>query len=475
MGKTRLSVFNSHTSTFLSVVLVSVLLISVYMMIAPEPGVPYNFDPFPKEAPVDLPDPSRHTDTCWNKLTPCDEEGMCSACSLGEYKCLHVTKEEGEKKRYHFNGINVPEGKWCVPKDDNPNPTCNEHTGRWLWVFDEEYCAKVNNGKSQCWKCECLYPSIYSDPENGCNTKQVCQNTSIRTKDKRQPSNSLQGSEFGMDKYAGKTWDPTKADDSGILSYSPYDKDSAGNPLFKCQCDSNAGNQYFTRLDNDPYKCHLEPCYGYFGNQERGLNANGVCECGTNTALSPSGKWKNTCVLISGSCGNYGYDKSSGVCTCGGGPWWPTECKSSLTGVKMERDDLKECLEPENALGSECRNPCEEQVCEHNTVCTSIDAWTSKCDCNTGDPAPHPWQWSGKTCANRCLKDGTIIKKRNGFNMNWCYRCSCCCSEDWHRTRNVLSSWYKEVCKTGSRPDPQGSGPCGYKCGPSEIHGKGSC
>jgi len=146
MAKT-FNLLNGHSFVFIATVIVSLLLIIAYMVIAPEPNMPYNFNPFPATAPVDLPDPSRHTDTCWDKLTPCDAEGMCSSCSLDEYKCQTVTKSQADKKHFHFNGINVPEGKWCVPKDDNPNPVCNEHTGRWTCLFVKEYCSLINNGK----------------------------------------------------------------------------------------------------------------------------------------------------------------------------------------------------------------------------------------------------------------------------------------------------------------------------------------
>lgn len=478
------NLLNGHSFVFIVVVVVSLIVISLYMIIAPEPNVPYNFDPFPKTAPVDLPDPAHHTDTCWNKLTPCDDEGMCSACSRSEYKCLSVSKKDGEKKRYHFNGINVPEGKWCVPKDDNPNPVCNEHTGRWTWVFDQEYCAEINNGKSQCWKCECLYPSMYSDPSTGCITKQVCQNRSIRTVDKNQPHNLLQGTEYGEAKYKGKTWDPISGTDSGILSISPYAKDEAGNALFACQCDSDAGDQFFTKLPNDPYTCHLAPCFGYFGNQETGLNSDGVCECGTNTALSPGGQWKNTCVGISGSCGKFGYNHDAKICTCGGsGPWWPTECKSKYTGVKMDRDDLKECSEPQNALGSECRNPCEEKEnkCFHGAPCDSEGPWKSFCDCSaTTEAPPAPFQWAGVQCDQECVKNGTRIAQRSGFEKTWCYKDGCCCSDSTERKHNFINSWYTVDCTSSDPPAPgkHSVGACGKMCcvtDPVMRHDKDSC
>jgi len=281
-----------------------------------------------------------------------------------------------------------------------------------------------------------MYPSAFSDPETGCVTQQICQNRSMSAREKTQKENKLQATIFAPAKFKNKTWDPLSGEDTDILEFSPYAKDEDGNPLFACKCDSEVGDQYYTRLADDPYNCHLSPCFGYFGNKEEGMNGDGKCECGTNTALSPDGKWKNTCVSITDSCGHFSYDKDSSKCTCAY-PSWESPCKSQL--VNVGREDLKDCSSPINALGTECRNPCESKGCEHKTTCESISAWEAKCDCATASPAaPAPWQYIGPTCGSRCVKNGTTIKTKDLDKAQWFFRCITCCSEDPHRTHNVF-------------------------------------
>ena len=228
-----ISLLNTHVFVFISVIIITVIIISIYNMIAPESSMPFNFDPFPKQTPSRLPDPSHQTDTCWDRLTPCDSSGECSSCSESEYKCVSVSKGEADRKFYHFNGINVPTGKWCLPKDNNPNPICNSYTGRWIWSFDPAYCASIGAKGQQCWKCECLYPSLFSGADGGCNTSTACQNDSIMNKSavSKQPDNKLIGTSIAKSSLQGCTWDPTnaKANPEGkcedIYNYTPFDKD----------------------------------------------------------------------------------------------------------------------------------------------------------------------------------------------------------------------------------------------------------
>lgn len=505
MGKINL--FNNHVFVFIAVLIITLLLVCFYNVILPEESVPFNFNPFPKQTPSKLPDPMRNTDSCWNKLTPCSSANDCSACSLGEYHCVAVTKEQAKNNYYHYNGINVPEGSWCLPKDNNPNPVCNMTTGRWVWSFDPAYCASIGSNSSQCWKCECLYPTLFSGAEEGCTTNTTCQNDSLMVKSLKQPGNKLVANSNAKASLQGCVWDPTtKTPDEkcqGLYDYTPYDKDKSGNPWFSCSCQDNSSSQYFTTLPGDPQTCHLEPCYKYLGNTQKGFSCSNdgqscSCNCNnTNFAKSPGGKFAGTCVLIAGACGHYGWDADRGECACGNGPAWPRKCKSPTTGVNMEQKELPECSLPENALGSECYNPCEARKCNHNAPCIScgvdsvkggveecrMDGETgnvlsdptkvhSVCDCSLADAPPprpdgqtsHYGGYYGASCNLACLKDGTRLDSHvMGAFSPGSKSCSCCCSS---RSKDEENFW---IFSTDTRCDgswPTPDKPADAKCLP---------
>uniref|UniRef100_A0A6C0EJT5 Uncharacterized protein n=1 Tax=viral metagenome TaxID=1070528 RepID=A0A6C0EJT5_9ZZZZ len=495
------NVLNEHVFVFLAVVILGAIVISVLLIIAPEKSVKFNFNPFPKIAPTSLPDPNHPTDGCWNKLTPCTpgSDNECSACSLGEYECVTV-ETDGHR---HFNGINVPKGNWCLPKDKNPaGKVCNEYTGRYLWVFDPAYCNEITPGNNQCWKCECLYPNLFADPSTGCTSRLACQNDSVSSHTLTQPENTLTATKCSPSSIQSCEWDPTKeqakCDTSSLYQYTPYDQDENGNPWFSCSCPSTAGGQFFSELPGDPFTCHLDPCYSSLSYNSRGIDnctrdcvVPGTCTCNcdsTNVAKSPGGDFEGTCTLISNSCGHFGYDKDKQECTCPS-PFWPQECRNPNTGVNMDKPELPVCLQEENALGSQCINPCEggpdEPTCENGSLCVScgpdtwaqdpvcdVDQWIpdtaksekectelckkyqcagtkfdasrnvcflniqnhnrthAQCDCSSVKKVPgKPFAgWSGSTCAVACLGDGTRIKSHLLWNDCHCFNCACCCS-----------------------------------------------
>jgi len=479
------SLFNPNTFVFLAVVILGVIIISVYMILIPEQTVPYNFDPFPKVAPTALPDPARAQDSCWNKLVSCDpsKPNQCSSCSGGEmsYECKTIKKGD---TTHSFNSITVPEGSWCIPKDQNPEPICNAYTGRWLWTYDPEYCGKTA-GSTQCWKCDCLYPSLFAGSETGCVVPLACQNTSPETISEHQPNNKLIASDCAPTAIRGKVWDPTVEDDSGVLQYSPYDTDEKGNPLFVCNCADNSNGQYFKRLPGDPLTCHLEPCYKYVKSTYPGdalscvgNNCNQTCthcNCTTGFDISPSGKYKNTCVLISGACGGTaGY--GNGACICDQVTSWERKCRSPATGVNMDNPSLPECKLPQNALGSECYNPCAEAKC-NGATCISCGPLSYKsleicklgvsedgkelemlkdpsvihhvCDCSS-KPSPLPGfdGWSGPSCSDGCFGAG----KQTWSSLNGDYMpCSKCCSMSYKYTESSFggSMYSYDACNGG--------------------------
>lgn len=484
-----INLLNTNVYIFIVIVVLGVIVISIYMMIKPEQNpVPYRFNPFPKIAPTDLPDPARATDNCWNKLTPCDQFGNCSACSGQEYKCTNVTKEQADSKHFHFNGINVPEGNWCLPKDNNPNPQCNQYTGRQLWVFDQEYCAnKSSNG--QCWKCECLYPNMFSSSEEGCTNRSVCQNNSISALSSTtggQPTSQLKANFSSSNIQSGCVWDPTlpPSDNcSGIYQYTPYDQDKNGNPLFSCSCSSPVDNQYFTSLPNDPYSCHLDPCYKSSNYTSGGYRENEQCICQPNYTLSPGGKFKNTCVSVPMACGSSGdsagYDSSTNSCLCGDeGPYWPRNCKSEVTGINTDKN-YPNCKTPQNALGSECINPCEGVSCnlgnclscgpnsyENLFMCKLSSDWSrilsdeeasiphSVCDCSNIKTNPDPSRYGGyfgPACASLCLVGGTKVREKWvwGAKSKTDTPCNNCCALSTYTETGTLNYETDEYCNSG--------------------------
>ena len=494
----KVNLLNSHVYVFILSVLLGIVIISVYSIFKPEETVPYNFDPYPNVAPTDLPDPNRPTDTCWNKLTPCDNFGNCSACSNDEYKCTEVSQEQADNKYYTFNGINVPKGNWCLPADKNPDPQCNLYTGRWIWSYDPAYCNSITPGSTQCWKCECLYPSLFNGP--GCNTQIGCQNTSLRSNSLSQPNNKL----FSNNSFfkEGCAWDPSGSPSGnceGVFNYTPYDKDKDGNPWFVCDCADVSTGQYFNRLPGDPHSCHLNPCSSSMGSTLSSdiniTNDSVSCECeSTNLAKAPLGDYKNTCVLIENSCYNGGWDSGAQKCTCGSGPYWERSCKNTLFNINNDTD-LPDCEMPSNMLGSECVNLCERQQCNNGSDCISCGPGSSTgiglclfdsewnvlkdpdqvhaiCDCSSTQPpsgTTYIGGFFGPTCSNQCLKDGTKIywKDQWGHVHPNSQGCNCCCSLSIETHSDYYGLDEYETC--GSYGWPSGSRPPDPRCLPAST------
>jgi len=497
----KINLLNSHTYVFVTIMIIAIAIISIYAAIGPESDSPsFRMNPFPQMAPTDLPDPNRSTDSCWNKLTPCDEFGNCSACSSQEYKCQDVSKDQANAKFFHFNGINVPEGRWCIPKDQNANNNCNEYSGRWLWVFDPAYCAdKSTNG--QCWKCECLYPAMFASSEDGCSVPVACQNDSAASNSASsgQPGSQLVSRFTTPTIQAGCVWDPTKTPDpncQGLFQYTPYDQDKNGNPLFSCNCTNETDNQYYVQLPGDPYSCHLDPCYKYMNYTSPGYDkASNSCVCGSNFTAAPGGHYNKTCVLTTSACGSGGY--ADGTCQCGGGPMWPRACKSTLTGINTDQPTLPDCAAPQNALGSECFNPCEGNVCNHGGFCLSCgpdsyksveqckmselgtimsdsDAGTihAICDCSSAGPVPPLSKtyggFFGPSCQYFCQKSGTVLAERVMWSSSKGNSCNCCCSQNEKSEGDVWIFSHHEVCTDGF---PSVENPADPNCTPA----RGDC
>ena len=481
-----ISLINGHVFVFIVVFILSLIIISIYIMITPELDIPYKFDPFPNETPSALPDPTGGVtrDKCFSTLTACDSNGQCNSCDITEYECKNVKTDN----MYSFNGINVPVGNWCLRKDNNPNPQCNPLTGRWIWTFDPDYCGN-HGGNTQCWKCHCLYPNMYSGEDTGCETQIGCQNDSSQTilSGLQQNGNILKPTSCAPKSINGCVWGPNGSTQNGcenISQLGPYDQDMSGNPLFSCACNDTSSQQYFTTLPNDPYSCHLEPCFAYMNSTSKGLQCNtdscGMvsgncsCNCPTNFAKSPSGNYQGTCVLVSGSCGPFAYNEQEGKCMCGEGPYWERKCKSVYTGVNMDNTDIPDCKDPQNALGSECFNPCEGVQCKSGSPCISCGPTSyqtvsgcnlspnglllaedqasiphSYCDCSqTTTTVPSGYAgFGGQYCDKECLADNSSLKSYLFGNSKGDCNCNCCCSQDYQHVDKFWIISTELACK----------------------------
>lgn len=415
---------------FLFILFIVLILIIFYELIKPENSRPFNFIPFPNIEPKYLPD-AQTASNCFTKLTPCDAQGKCSTCGEENYECINVDIDSS----YTFNNIKVPKGQWCLPKKNN-NKVCNLYTGRWTWVNDPDYCQTSN----QCWKCICLYPELYENSENGCMTKLACYNTSLDP-NVDQSKNYLVGTKYGP--YEGKKWDPINSDDP-VIRVNPYSVDKNGNPFFECSCNpGNNPDKPFIKLPNDPYSCHIDPCwklnnYAYAG-ATCDTNTNDCkCECDKHGGyIIPDNdnlKLKNLCFLPESACGTGGtWNDDTNACNCPIG--YNRKCKSNYANIV----DTPTCNNPLNPVGEECINPCEPNPCKNNAKC-EVRGQDYDCICPDIDP---PWRYckSGdksnrctdfKNCCCTCLASGTRIGSMDVDadgtpDYDWQYDTTQCC------------------------------------------------
>lgn len=438
------SLINGHVFIFIFIVIIVLYIASFWSIIRPSKAMPYNFNPFPKINPIDLPDPIDIGGKCWKSLKTCQTTADCSECGIN-YECKVIDKNEPD---HYINGLKVPKEKpYCLPKNETP-VKCNGFSGRWLWSADPEYCSQVaGEGKTQCWKCECIFPGIYGGKD--CGEQQVCQNYTNISGESLRPKNKLVANSFAPTNIQGQEWSPQNTSDTDVLRYTPYAQDKFGNPMFNCKCDSTENNIYFTNLPDDPYNCHLDPCYGNLGYNKPGLLCSGEeCECkdcGTGLYKPRTGKFKNTCASIETSCGqdSGGYDFGTDQCICNQTQYFPQKCR--VDGVVNDDDpSLPICRNSANAFGSQCTNPCEDpnNKCYHDAVCTAVSATESQCDCSTAKDEPSaPFVWGGKRCETECIPSGTRIGVYNyaplpgGKHIQWEYNVCQCCDKAAHRTK----------------------------------------
>ena len=412
---TNITYIKKNAYAFLIVVVISLVLIILYHIIKPEYNVGYNFNPFPNIHPSDLPDAETGSGSCFNKLTPCDAEGKCSSCGESNYTCTSVRR----KGEYELNNIQVPKGSWCLPKKENTQ-SCNLYTGKWLWTSNN--CP---GGQTQCQKCECLYPDLFDGDD--CGRKKACFNKSDQASGS-QLNNKLIGLDTAPEKFRGVEWDPNSGTDSEILQYNPYTFDEkTGKPWFGCEC---KGPGPYVRLPNDPYNCHIDPCW----RQTTSIPASGAscsdttCECKCNQPGSPAGgvnipigTLKGMCATESVLCKGDGatWNRKTQQCDCG-----TNNLRKLCSSDYVQRSGVDKCTDSKNLIGEECVNPCSPSPCQNCTKggCCRIDPTTktSSCDCSKADGPEDTdcdgkkfkYTFSGDKCQYEKAPNGTAISKQ---------------------------------------------------------------
>jgi len=374
-----------HYMAFTVVFFVVLILLTLYCVLAPE-SEKFNVSPFPMLSPTDLPDNKIQGSTCYDTLTPCDATGQCSKCT-SEFTCTYVS----DSSNYVFNGTKVSEGDWCLPAVGQ-NTTCNSYTGQWLWTSD---------ASGQSWKCDCLYPDLFSGPD--CGTQVACVNEFLENFRENsdgpqdQSGNKLVATQAikvneQITIPAGTAWDPfvdplAYPDTQNALEHvNPLAKNADGSPMFKCLCQtsSNGDLENFIptiSLPNDPYHCHLDPCLSQVYADNAGFYQYKTCiaeDCTTDVAKAscdctaidysqvPSGPATGLCQDEDYACkltydnGDYHmgqYDKATNQCLCSDskGPFGtPRDCSVHPTGLE------KQCMQSTNLFGKECYSECAD-------------------------------------------------------------------------------------------------------------------
>lgn len=364
-------------------VIVVIVVSSFVDIVRPEPIVAYNYNAFPNVHPSNLPDgSSASSNDCRQTLTPCDEEGKCSHCGEADFKCTAV-EDDGY---YQFNNTSVPPGTWCLPKL-NREQTCNKNTGTWVWTTD----PSCSSGK-QCWQCECQYPTLFTESEEGCAFQKACAVT-------------LNGkTEMGTLKDKnGTVWDPGAEHDlPNPLSFDPH----TGAPLYTCDCPKGS-----LVLPNDPYTCHRDKCWDLLGPDVgvvkgvatcKGETCSCNCETGGGVTLPNPSEKAGSCQLKKNLCLNGHYtgagtmnkktkdqfaqyeklikmfeksapamaayyknllktleDAATAHCDCNN--YIHKFCYSDY--VKKSSKHNEPCADMSNYIGEECVNPCNDNPC----------------------------------------------------------------------------------------------------------------
>lgn len=415
----------SKALIFLIVFLILGLLFFVVRdMVQVEPDPVFNFQPVPNMAPRFLPTPDINL-PCSSKLKTCTYNEDCQASCGSDFSCVEVS--EGQNVVYNNTTVGV--GKWCLPKLPDPNEkTCNIYTGRWTWSAD----PSCNTKNGQCWKCICMYPTLFANPDTGCTTQVGC---TYKDKDSVQKG-SLVSSIFNKDFDTGEaTWDPTISNPL-VLSKDPMDVDEQSRPKWVCSCPLGT-----TRIPNDPYTCYPDKCCGSKENcalskistegtqafkciskdkskisDEEcavGFTDPNLCECVCNCNFySNTTSIKGLCYPTDILCKNGSYNKDTGQCNCTA-PYYNTPCTNA-----KNPEGPTQCSDQNNPLGFQCWNVCGGDPCGDSTIATcglnpSTNTRTCTCktqltDCENNTYTLVPKSTENPTCNETCIPAGFV-------------------------------------------------------------------
>ena len=483
MSKT-ISLYNNRTFLFIFTFIISLILIIIYDVINPyDPGVPPFFVPFPKGL-----NPSSYyeegaSSSCNENFPVCNDgndfspELDCNELCNKDPNVICKQLPEGTQLRNNKDGAIdgsatsqfKADGKksYCVNNSIN-DVNCNRFTSTMIW-----------NGETNSWTCECKYPDLYAEEGGGCISKKACLNTSeisenlvpdqtknrlVATKYAEEGTRNLSKSDqitaYDFKTGKGDIWDPTDPDSKPhVLKWSPYTctpetddpadiKSGKCMPWFKCECDRDNSTIQFTALPDDPYSCHIDPCWSSYShiqaaleNADSGMETtdgkicgfdSSFCACDCTPENAPPGvdpdapvqkvpheihvlkedEWKyppqeltcdaekncyrdinsdfgGQCFVVKDQCGLDGttFDLDTGTCQCAGeGAGSERKCQSSYVN---RGTNLPFCKNPLNVIGSECQS-CFASYCANGSTCLwgllhSDDKWPQQiCGCPDG-------------------------------------------------------------------------------------------
>ena len=454
----KLSLFNNKTFLFIFVFVICLILVIIYDVIDPnQPEVKPYFVPFPEgmnpssysENRGDKKDCSSQFPICNFGVSNKPDSNCTELCGDSNYICKKLSKgteiesTDKDKKVSKFTADGVK--SYCVPSSMNEK-NCNRFTSTMVW-----------DGNDNTWECKCKYPSLYGDETQGCIVKHACRNTSVISENllPDQSTNRLVATKYAEQATAnlsesdqikeGDIWDPNDPKSKpSVLKYSPYTvaldeeadpETSELKPWFVCSCDKDNSVLSYNSLPDDPYSCHVDPCWSSYGHMKSGLqdvntkqecdyNSN-ECECKCTDQEGPEGEfakipneiripdsdiykypreeltcdqnnqnckrkinsqYSGQCFVVKDQCGknSNGFDYQTGTCICTEeSKGSERKCQSKFVNVNT---DLPFCKNPLNIIGSECQD-CVENYCENDSICSwgllhQNDKWPQQiCKC----------------------------------------------------------------------------------------------
>jgi hypothetical protein len=388
--------------------IITVIIMSLYFLIKPDNSNVYAFKPFPSKHPENIPSPGQRY------VPNCNIEAV--ELPIGDDDCTKVCGKNTEltptlilpNQTVVYHGQTLTEGKkYCVPK---PPRNCSNISGTLVW----------SSVGGQGWNCICKYPTLYTNPDSGCNDQQVCKIT----------GDGIIKKEITLSSSDINNWIPT---DPTLTNISPYSsKDN--NPDFSCDCTKGYDDNHnaYVKMPNDPYRCHKDPCFptdvssdtfDNLNNKEPGtakgfVGGNEVCDCG-KPYLDADGNYKDSKSRLvksnvdkkcrTSSCNKWDGDK----CVCKNSYYF-RECDAKY----YSRPGKPKCKAYElNTVGGECYNPCAVPgICGQGGICkvNTNDLKKYSCKCKEGlykmvkDTQNHDVCSSCIVDAGHCEKDSDL-------------------------------------------------------------------